>query len=84
MQVKILYEEEKLKKAIAATLIAGILIIGALGISFITSIESIADSLNNIQDIKEIENCFTLDYYYTNVDYIYKKAGIKEVANESR
>ena len=34
--------------------------------------------------IKEIENCFTLDYYYTNVDYIYKKAGIKEVANESR
>ena len=29
MQVKILYEEEKLKKAIAATLIAGILIMNA-------------------------------------------------------
>ena len=28
--------------------------------------------------IKEIEDCFTLDYYYKNVDYIYDKAGIKE------
>ena len=28
--------------------------------------------------IKKIEDCFTLDYYYKNVDYIYDKAGIKE------
>lgn len=28
--------------------------------------------------VSEIEDCFTLDYYYKNVDYIYEKAGIKE------
>ena len=28
--------------------------------------------------VKELEDCFTLDYYYKNVDYIYEKAGIKE------
>lgn len=27
---------------------------------------------------KELEDCFTLDYYYKNIDYIYEKAGIKE------
>ncbi len=26
----------------------------------------------------ELEDCFTLDYYYKNVDYIYNKVGIKE------
>ncbi len=28
--------------------------------------------------LAELENCFTLDYYYKNVDYIYQQAGIKE------
>lgn len=28
--------------------------------------------------LSELEDCFTLDYYFKNVDYIYEKAGIKE------
>ena len=39
MQVKILYEEEKLKKAIAATLIAGILIMNAAPIFAIEDVK---------------------------------------------
>ena len=27
---------------------------------------------------KEIDDCFTLDYYFKNVDYIYKRCGIEE------
>lgn len=26
----------------------------------------------------ELDNCFTLDYYYKNVDFIYKRAGLEE------
>ena len=39
MQVKILYEEEKLKKAIAATLISGILIMNAAPIFAIEDVK---------------------------------------------
>ncbi len=28
--------------------------------------------------LSELEDCFTLEYYFKNVDYIYEKAGIKE------
>ncbi len=36
--------------------------------------EEIKKNLTNA----ELDNCFTLDYYYKNVDFIYKRAGLEE------
>lgn len=36
--------------------------------------EEIKKNLTN----DELDNCFTLDYYYKNVDFIYKRAGLEE------
>jgi adenylosuccinate lyase len=37
-----------------------------------------ADSkVSSLLSDKEIDDCFTLDYYMKNVDYIYKRVGIK-------
>ena len=36
------------------------------------------ENVRSVLSIEELENCFTLDYYYKNVDYIYDKVGIKE------
>ena len=33
---------------------------------------------------EELDACFTLDYYMKNVDYIYRRAGIKEDSEEER
>ena len=43
-------------KIILIIFIAGILIIGALGISFLASIESVTNNLNSIQDANELAN----------------------------
>ncbi len=36
------------------------------------------ENVRNVLSLEELEDCFTLDYYYKNVDYIYDKVGIKE------
>lgn len=36
--------------------------------------EEVKKNLTN----EELDNCFTLDYYYKNVDFIYKRAGLEE------
>lgn len=36
------------------------------------------ENVRSVLSLEELEDCFTLDYYYKNVDYIYDKVGIKE------
>ena len=36
------------------------------------------ENVRRVLSLEELEDCFTLDYYYKNVDYIYDKVGIKE------
>lgn len=38
---------------------------------------SASDKVMGLVTKEELENCFTLDYYFKNVDYIYKRVGIE-------
>ena len=71
MQVKILYEEEKLKKAIAATLIAGILIMNAAPIFAIEDVKKSTATPKEFKSMakknKKVNNDYK--YAYVNMDW---------------